>query len=298
MVGMPHPYISEVPAGAKCFSLYLWDEYFGGAQDDWDWLGSATSDAVQVLDNLDLTANLLDGISWEGGTESCTTDAGGTNEATFLPYAAVEAYELDVSEVCSVPPVSGAYIQTVEGKLNISTNFPDATAYTVRFDVEATNSYNNDSAYKWVNGVPRLLRVSLVMDNVSLEQDIQVKVDGSKETIYMTFLDVPRAGKRNIAGVRFESGEETGSIKITQPQLFAGSAERWIRYFDNGAVALNATHDDWDLELSPSLSTTLAYTRLEGTQEPSINSGGEGAGVTKNRFTIPAEDALFVSRNR
>ena len=297
MVGMPHPYASEVPGGTKCFNLYNWDEYFGGSQGDWDWLGQPRSVAVRVLDNLD-GADLLGGVSWVGGSTSCALGGGGVNSASFAGPGSEDQYELQVSNVCDVPTIAGAFIQTEAGDVAVSTSSPDPVAYTVRFDASSVNTYGGDPAYDWAGAVPRLLRVSLVLDNSTLHQDIQLPADGTVRPYYLTFMDVPRASKREIVGVRFESGEETGRVTIGSPQLFKGSAERWVRYFKNGAVFLNATHDDWEMALAPSGRVPGGYGRLDGTQDPLVNTGTDGSGPLKREFVIPAEDALLVIKNR
>jgi len=299
LVGMPHPYaphgnVAEVVY--KCFGTYPWDEYRGGTLNDWDWLGEPLGPASQILDDLD-SENLLDGTTWTESVATCEAGDPGTLDAVYnfteLP-GPTYSHELTVNHVCSYPSVENVVVRTEV--LGHATDPANPSSYAFRFDASATNTYGGDPAWSWVNGVPRLVRLGLNLQ-VGAEfptrtQEVLVATAGAFETYTVTFLNVPASA--TIRRVSVQSGEETGTLTLQNPGLQEGSAERWVRYFEGGAVLLNISKTAWTYTLDPSQPD--GYRRLDGAQDPSINSGAPGEGPDRNVFTVPPEDALLVVR--
>jgi hypothetical protein len=138
-----------------------------------------------------------------------------------------------------------------------------------------------------------------------------------KLSFYRSSVDTGR-----LEEIRFESGEEPGNLIIADPELVAGSSDRWIRYFENGAVILNLEWEnepsstpadlrqdsgmttgspaDWVACLDTAASPTGHYCRLDGSRIDFsgawVNDGTwapmNSAG--KSCFPVPKMDALFI----
>lgn len=161
-------------------------------------------------------------------------------------------------------------------------------------------------------GVPRLVHVRLVMkDSASNqllpEQILLVPTDGTFHLYRLSYpLEIyedrfPVLEDVEMIRISILSGEETGSLVITSPTIEYGSAERWVRYFDGGAVLLNGSEDPCVYETQwpyggGGSSARQGFRRLSGSQDPVINNGAPGARALSRTFSVPPRDALLVRR--
>ena len=338
MVGMPHAYAAETGDGRAaeegegedsaetCFDIYDWDEYKGGDLEDHDWLGAPLTEAIR-LPNYDVSDNLLDGGEWsytkfEDATYAAACDGCETGSTFTLTVDAVPADTVTTANIFH-PHVSGALLRVVP---TASNRGKSATEFTVVFEAWGANTYNDDLSYDWVTQVPRLLRVHLVddLDNgvhgADQSQDVMVLPASGELTpvnLANTFqANLPSLSSVTISGrtyslsfrypaaaqisrIKFESGEETGQVTIRNVALYRGGGDRFVRYFDNGAVILNMTEDAWSLNLGTTYSPD-GYARLLGTLAAgdAVNTGVQGNGADRTEFFVPAENALLVRRLR
>lgn len=288
LVGMPHPYTAEdSDSEKKCFNLYVWDEYIGGTLNDWDWLGQPTGSALQVTDQL-VPAPSLSAFAEDAST---CLDGEANASASQLHF--------DVIEACN-DPASGDLPDVDDLAMAASTpGLPSASGFTVSFQADATIHYPENPLIADCDGggaaiVPRQLRVTLSMvSGEEYAQDVLVPVGAGWVPYELSFLTPP--GDR-LAELRFASGEDAGTLVVDDPTLELGSADRWVRYFDGGAVLLNMTPDAWTYSLDGASSSTgyERLTALNNTDADGVNTGAPGGGLNQLEFTVPALDALIV----
>lgn len=292
LVGMPHPYAAEnsrepslFPGDDKCFNLYHWDEYYGGDLGRWGWLGRPQSKALRDLGNLG--PNLIPAdATWDIKVDGCVV----TNaEPGSDPYL------LQVDSVCPLPEVDDAFIRAYGFSIYTDSTATE-NAYAVFFGAEAFNSYGGNSEYDWFRTVPRLVQVELVAEDLETGKswgfvnEVLMDATGSIETFGLQFLIPPR---HRIWKLNFRSGEETGALAIHGPELRAGGAERWLRYFAGGAAILNVTPQPWWVRLEES---RFGWRRISGQQDPEVHDGSPGLGEGANVFRVPPFDGLLVHR--
>lgn len=291
LLGMPYAYAPQTDiSGEKCFGLYAWDEYFGGNLNQTKWLGEPKSEALQYLDNLG-TSNLIESSTWTYGDKNNLTMS--DNDYVYTVSTQNNILKLDMTKVPEIievrvnnaffPSVDGIYFTTDTG---IGTD--KANEFTISFKSSGTTTYNNDADYSEFTNIPRLLVVKILADGEIYRQSVLVWKDEQE-----FLLNFKTSTKTSVSKVTFESGEETGSIKIKNPSLHTGSPEHWIRYFENGAIILNMSDTDWEVTLDTTYSSQ-GFQRLNGIYDTEINNGNKGNGTSKNTFTIPARDALVV----
>jgi hypothetical protein len=338
LVGMPHPYACEDSStGTQYFDFYKWDEYVGGDLNDWDWLGQPTGTATQILDHIAGSVTLTN-AAWSGnfkncasgsfssstGTHTLTVSAVGTNGAGSCTPAVGQALTIATGSPLAPLITNGLTWADFSAPTSGSTTLPKLyeSTLTMSFSAMATNSYAGDGSAEALafqseaqslgDGVPRLLHVRMVLkDNASNqllpEQILLVPTDGAFHSYLLSYpLEIyedrfPTLEDIEITKISFFSGEETGSLIIKTPTLQYGSAERWARYFDGGAVLLNGSEDSWQITLEWPYAgawppTRSGFGRLSGSQNQTVNSGSNGEGVLYRTFTVPPRDALLVRR--
>jgi len=338
LLGMPHPYACENPlTGTKQFDFYEWDEYEGGDLADWDWLGQPIANATQVLDHLTGSVSLTN-ANWSSNFKDCAEGTFVSSNGTYSLH--VSSVGTNASGGCT-PVVGQALSIVTDSPLiplitngltwadlsaPASTGAPLPKLYestlTLSFSAMATNSNLGDGSAGALalqpqvtalgDGVPRLVHMRLVLkDSASNqllpEQILLVPADGTFHPYRLSFpLEIyedrfPTLEDVELTRISILSGEETGSLVITSPTIEYGSPERWVRYFDGGAVLLNASEDPWAYELEwpyggGGPSARNWYHRLNGSQDPVINNGAAGTGALFRTFTVPPRDALLVRR--
>jgi hypothetical protein len=308
MVGMPHAYAAEDDTtGEKCFDLYPWDEYSGGALADHDWLGYAKGKARRSSSDVNTTVDLM--------TDATTSveehpQADQPADAYMLLGTAPSADALDRRmAVLSVPTVAdtaailaqtGVHYPAPQGawiEYNLVPK-PAEDHAALEYSLVLTTSAQVGSASPrgTERSVPRLLRVKLFA-GVSVGEDSE-GVPEIEERVYRQDLLVPRGGSHtftltfrvdanhdgnppSVVKLRFESGEETGWVRV-RPRLYPGSSDRWLRSFSGGMVLLNRSDSDWTPTLSGAKRST-SYCTLDG----------ESVDLPP---TVPADDALFLRR--
>lgn len=326
MVGMPHNHVAEKEAKPRtvCHGLFDWDEYHGGDLNRYRWLGypsSTSPEAIQVLDNLGsaIPPRVGKGLgsSWKLVKSSCKTSSSSASNTAYRKVNTSTDQQVVVQTVCDTPFFDGI---AIERQLFESSGHKQLT---VDFSAAATNTYPKGlcSSMSTTLGrnicryLPRLLRVTLLFENASgtvkeLYQDIQLKVSslGDKTSLLkpytpykLTFLEIDDTW--TLTGVRFASGEQAGSFTIRDAKVLKGSPERWVRYFENGAVLLNMSEDDWTYSLD-SRESCKGYVRLLGTQDE-VNDG-KWLGKTSEpivagcykflKIKVPAKDAIFLRK--
>lgn len=287
LVGMPHAFATEnAKTGTKCFNFYKWDEYYGGDLQTSKWLGAPLSEALSVVD--EDTENLFSNASWNQsvGDESYQISfTNGDNKKLLVKQVPQEVIELD----------SGAFYPGITGAGFIGT-LPKGSAlksddqFIVSFKASAVNTYPSAYAFAKNKKIPRLLRVKVATAKQGQGRDILVSPTQKEYTLSFSFDEAA-----TIKNVSFWSGEEAGTLQISDIKVVAGQGQRWVRYFENGAVLVNPTKSNWTVTLDKSLYKNIeGFQRLLGKQDKSINSGAVGDGEDKNQFTIPAGDALLV----
>jgi len=309
MVGMPHAYAAEDDStGKKCFDLYPWDEYSGGALGDHDWLGYAKGKARRSSSDVDTSVDLMSGAttSVEEHPQASTPA-----DAYMLLGMAPSADPLDRRmSVLSVPTAS----DTAAILAASSVHYPAPQGAWIEYDLDPVVAEAGSALeYSLVltasaqvgittprgsqRNVPRLLRIKLFAGvSIGVDGDGVPEID---EKVYRQDLLVPRGGRHkftltfrvdanhdgtppSVVKMRFESGEETGWIRV-RPRLYPGSSDRWLRSFSGGMVLLNRSDSDWTPTL-PSLRGQASYCRL-------------GPMSDGSPLTVPADDALFLRRS-
>lgn len=287
LVGVPHAFATEnSDTGGKCFDFYYWEEYFGGDKNKARWLGKPLGEAMSVMDN---TTNVLKDETWTEyvGDSSYTTTF--TNESN-LKKLVVETVPQEIVELSS-----GAFYPGVAGVGFVakasSSSLVMSDEFVLTFKAKAQNDYAEEYDFAKSKKIPRLVRVKIANSSDTKGQDILVSETEREYTLSFAMDSIG-----TLKTVTFLSGEEAGSLEISDIQLIKGTGQKWIRYFENGVVLVNPTIDDWDVALDHTKYKNIAgFKRLKGKQDPSINSGATGSGTYNNEFTVPAGDALFVT---
>lgn len=361
LVGMPHAYSTEVstaksgtvdgekltcrnyadsPNGGTAAPFTGWDEYTGGVKNQAGWLGSPVDEAVRYTTDLK-GSDLMTGATWSAETVTAadgTTTYVSPSHADALysaslsgPSTAVTAHTLDVWKAPAGARYGDEFFPKTEGvriKVELDTSLSSTTTsavYTLRFEARAQDTSDYASLQ-----LPRLLRAVVNWGKGSADQWVHIPSDGKSRDYSLTFHS---SVKTPLERVYFESGEGPGRLAIGNATLHVGSGERWIRYFDNGAVLLNMAFDTdsnylvadhpegdkddgmrransgrianpasaWTMCLDGSKSKT-GFCRIDGTVLESngtrVNNGARGDDDSKgNRrvcFTVPQMDALVV----
>lgn len=314
LIGSNFPYAAETEAqdsidgdAKQCYDVYDWDEFTGGKLNDWDWLGGASSEAIQDLSLLGST-NLLESATWDCKTETQTGtkakcgDSTSDYQATFTSTLEADntySRELVISSLPQktfvlndnyYPSVGGVFFRA---EIAAEMQKQHDKEFTLLFDAEAELSQSYTGSYSLASDLPpKFVRIKLTdTNNRSYFQN--VLVGNNSQTYRLSFTLDNSAGIKKIL---FFSGEEAGTLKVKNIELVTGSANLWTRYFEGGAVIVNATGDSRDVALDTQYSSN-GYKRITGTYDPSVNTGAHGSGTSKNIFTIPAEDALLVIAN-
>ncbi|MCB9764065.1 MAG: hypothetical protein H6739_30115 [Alphaproteobacteria bacterium] len=310
LAGTPHAYSSEDgigPNAARCYYFYEWDEYYGGALRDWDWLGGTYGDAVRVSESGDTWSPTLSIV------KDTTCEYGGSGSySTHGTYGA--GGQVEIVSVCDVPYVEGVRVEST-GTPSWS---PGGSYYdiSVGFDAytESDSSYYS-SAWDtgWpldhtdmVDNLPRLFRVKVEFSGGSCSlstneqtQDFWMRPsDEDWETYAFTFTYIPTTC--DLSKVSVASGDQVGIWYLVDLEVTAASADRWVRYFDNGAVLLNASSSDWTYGLDSDGSYAMdGYHYLDGDQNSSYYHNGADLDTAIGSpdytiVTVPAGDAMFV----
>jgi hypothetical protein len=89
----------------------------------------------------------------------------------------------------------------------------------------------------------------------------------------------------------FQLAEEAQrTFHLRNIRLYAGTADRLKREFENGLVLLNESQvEPWTVDLGPG-----EYRRLQGTIRPDINDGS----VVSGTVTVPSRDAVYLLKPR
>jgi len=284
---MPHAYAAETEStGQKCFDVYVFDEYTGGSLNNPKWLGQVRSGLVRNTDDLG-TDNLLTGVTWSDRAATTTYSISSTTSQDG------SSFTLSVDDVPSIIEIrpDGSYFPNVAGASMIGTisrtnSTTTSKAFTLSFTASAINT-NHETSYE----IPRLMLVKLVTTSGDVYPQ-NILVDSAARDFSLTF----KLGTRDsISRIIIGSGEETGILSVSNMQLVTGFGDRFIRYFENGAVILNSSSESWTVSLDTTYSAN-GYQRLDGSIDPIVNNGTNGVGTERNQFTVPANDALFVTK--
>lgn len=300
LAGMPHAFSTET-AGKPCYRAYVWDEYTGGhmTEDDWSWLGDALSVSGADLqrDTGDLSAgsgNIGSGWTWNAAPHAHANDCSGAGDHCYVVSGGVSSGTVTLT-VSTIPTDTFTYpansqvfpsvIGATIGAVNPATSCTSGSdQYTLSF--RAFGSVTPSGTY---GAAPRLARVRLTdWSGTTYYQDVLVP-----PAAYDFSLTFPMNSSTCVKKVEFMSGQTTGFLSVEDPTLSKGSADRFIRYFERGAVLMNYSDSDWDVDLDL-LYGPAGYHRLLGEQNPN-NTGELGEGVDHTEFTVPANDALFVA---
>jgi hypothetical protein len=280
VLGLPHSYlIDDGASGTQYFGIFPWDEYTGGKLRSshfiktLDWLGKPTSVAKQETRQLSSTSVLS--LSTASTTSNSCTSASMKISKT--------GYQVHTKSSCAVPLVDDAGI-TIPVHL---TSFLSRPAHTIGFSASGVSYSGADK---------RALRIKLQYDDgTSVYQDMLV--DNQRRSYLLSFnQNANSSGQyRQVTSLSFLSGEEYGYVELANVSISFGSADRWARDFENGAVVLNMTPVPWTVNLKATFGFTAPLYRLDGETDPIINDGSilDGSGTT---ITVPAYDAIVLQR--
>ncbi|TAL46599.1 MAG: hypothetical protein EPN89_10145 [Methylovulum sp.] len=284
LVGMPHPFASlstikfdpTSPAGAKekveRFGVYNWDEYRGGDLNDTHWLGRPLGDARQELNNMDKN-NLLANMNWKW-----LTDNGFSAEHT----QSAQAFSAQVKKTPNgVLPETLWYGVRLAPKNGGLRSLAPGKEYTLEFDARGDDSWHY--AGQNFERVPRMIAITGAVNAGKRNAPLSILVDSAWRTYRISF--IADGSPVPVFGV----SEQIGATEIRNIKLYAGSAERWSREFENGQVLLNMSNTPWHTGVRKSY-----YKRLKGTQVPEINNGQ----AIDSDVIVPARDALFLVKRR
>lgn len=288
---LPHAH-SGFGAG-KCFGLFDWDEYAGGAGVPEAWLGRAATDLVRVealgeAVALDLS---LEVVGCEGGAKSTASVEGGVR----LPLTVYPGDTGCLGDSPETVPRPGDLV--LVGRLDAPLASPE---WTVRFTVQASTTTTGGSrAFTepldgLISAPPRLVQVELRTEGSSPMSAATIpQHDGEAHTVSLSFLS-EALGDQGVSELRLKLGEEPGEVTITDVELLPGTADRWYRVYEHGVVFLNGSREDWTVTIDDIPEAAPGFARLTGRVDPEVNRGGE----TSETVTIPAMDALFVRAGR
>lgn len=298
LTGMPSPFTvvanlnfdpGDPDAGQQLgtvVDLFQWDEYVGGALNDWQWLGRASGAAVQTPDNPG--GNMLSGATWGWTTESGFTAATSVSGGEYSTKITALASVASVLPVDTTKYFSGTTIPKTlafGNRLQIISGAPAMVAgqeYTIEFEAKGNDHW--DYAAQSFDKVPRMVAVKTPQSNGNANGgQMTVLVGGTNWKSYrLSFV-----ASANSSQLAFGCSEQIGTVSIRNIRLFAGGAERWSREFEHGRVFLNMTKTPWVVNVA-----ARSYRRLSGTQSPMINNGADVPANTT--VTVPAWDAVFL----
>jgi len=286
LTDMPHAYATESGnSGNACFAPYDWDEYQGGDLDDADWLGQALGVPQRLVDwhdGIDLSS-----FTWAMNTthadyQASLNSASGRQTLTVTQLAS----SVDSSGALEYPLIGGVKAYASLGRAYSSVSSDE---WTLRINLSGNSTFGSYSS-DYVD-VPRLVRgILLASDGQTATYDLLV--DSTQREAIMTFHFTSDV---SIARVVIASGMETGSLSFSGATLYPYSAEKWARYFENGAVILNMTGEDIIYALENANSGS-SYRRLTGSIDAVVNNGQSFTAEDASQVDIESYDALVLRR--
>lgn len=306
LLNMPHPFASLTSAdfspndwevdtsnSKEVFGVFIWDEYHGGDLENNEWLGKPSGTFKQDFSDVVLK-NLIPTRQWKWAiSDGYNATTGGSNSSGGGLFA-------DVSKgVDSDFPKDRLF--KVKLKADYVLPFVKDTFYTIQFDARGEDSwiYNEQT---WTD-VPRLLAIR------GLDEAYDTEKTGVLVSDDWTHFNISIMASQNMGLPEFGFSEQYGEMAIKNLRLFKGSADRYVRKFQNGLVFLNMTDHDWFVSIDsagrvkvtgedgvkswwdggkPSQSAQYGY--LSGLQNPTINSGA----VIGSTIYVPKHDAVFL----
>jgi hypothetical protein len=274
MLGMPHPYGS-----GPNFGLFDWDEQRGGELDDYAWLGRALGPYERDFGGLG-TKDLLAGGKWKVAIADgfAATHRGKPSDP--------EGIEIKIAQVAPLlqgqdPVYRGVMLQWNSDALDLQRG----AEYTLVFEARASDTITFDG--KTYEQMPAFMRVG---DFKGTVHRFNLIVPGEWRTYRMSYV-VPKDKGNARFDASFQLAEEAQrTFHLRNIRLYAGTADRLKREFENGLVLLNESEvEPWTVDLGAG-----EYRRLKGTIRPDINDGS----AVYRTVTVPSRDAVYLLKPR
>ncbi|MBT3981292.1 MAG: hypothetical protein HOE90_08050 [Bacteriovoracaceae bacterium] len=302
-------------------SLFFdWEEYSGGnlssktprGKNDWEWLGlpHPRNRHPKRIEKLKYNKNKVVGKQWKVEYIKADGDYISSNYFnSIFPKAPKSAWGNSIvigkmplpSFILSraYPHISSARIVANFEKLRCKSK---NCKRTLIFEVRAKHIKNVKSPARLM----RKFKVVVPLNKTHYSDFMAaVPIDGKWHQFRFDFT----IGNTSLRSFHIESGESVGSFEIKRDSLVIKSSEyeRWVRYFENGAVILNMGEDSDSRApkikycLDERASKTKSFCKIDGIINDSnnlvINNSSLGKKNKRGYYTcfeVPSNDALIV----
>jgi hypothetical protein len=284
LLGLPHSYAEKDDDDTKGRLETFWpialDEYYGGAVKQGDrqanlgWLGRPTGALRQHVAQL----SAMEGVAF---TDGAVDETRGFRGSVITRSGQNPGVDVEVDALPSGGRSSGASqrfgVAVDLGRFAVTGN----RAYTLVFEAKAAQAIRYGG--KEYPNNPRSIRIR-GFEAISFDH-IDVLADKDWRLHVISFKTRSDLSKAEIT-LRAGFGEQVGWYKLRNVRFYSGSADRFSRQYEDGAVLLNMTAHRWRF------AGAEGYRRLEGHQSPVVNSGAAIEGAAE----LPAYDGLFLRR--
>lgn len=306
----------------EVFGTFNWDEYHGGDLNNYTgWLGKTTGTLGQDFSDIDFssgTAGLIPPSQWAWSVD---TSAGYVATTSKVTANGTTTYTANVTTTPAETSSETAQARYMRVKLapTTATTLAAGQYYTLQFGAQGQDSWNitRDGVTTTWSSVPRFISIRGIDPEYDTSPTGVLVGSGTTTDPFYSF-NISIRAKTGGAMPSFGVAEQLGTTTLRNVKLFKGSAQRYVRKFENGLVLLNMTAHDWvvpidsagNLTLTSSNGTTVSwnggkaytsaiYRRLNGTQCPTETRDGitfnvnNGATIGSTIF-VPRNDAVFL----